>query len=164
MTDDLQSSGRVSFRAVTESDEANWREMWAAYCAFYKVTVPEAVTAATWGRILDPAIPIGAILAVGAAGDTLGFANYVLHPHTWSEKTLCYLEDLFVLPEARGKNVGHGFITHLVAMGRTHDWNRVYWHTNADNAAARRLYDRFSPADDYVRYVVSMESASGKPE
>jgi hypothetical protein len=26
--------------------------------------------------------------------------------------------------------------------------------TRADNTAARRLYDRFTPADDFVRYVI----------
>ena len=33
-------------------------------------------------------------------------------------------------------------------------WARVYWMTKADNLPARRLYDRFTRADDFVRYVI----------
>jgi len=31
-------------------------------------------------------------------------------------------------------------------------WSRLYWHTRAGNLAARRLYDAFVQADDFVRY------------
>lgn len=59
-----------------------------------------------------------------------------------------------MLPEARGRGVGHTLIEYLIELGRARDWNRVYWHTDTGNATARRLYDRFHPADDYVRYTV----------
>ncbi len=129
--------------------------MWDEYCAFYEVRVPEMVTQTTWQRILDSKSPVCGIIAAHD-GKALGFANYVLHPHTWSEKTLCYLEDLYVRPETRSRGVGHGLIAHLIALGRERDWGRVYWHTQANNAVARRLYDRFKAADDYVRYTVSL--------
>jgi hypothetical protein len=32
----------------------------------------------------------------------------------------------------------------------------LYWHTRGNNATARRLYDTFIPADDFVRYVVTV--------
>ena len=37
---------------------------------------------------------------------------------------------------------------------RAEGWSRLYWMTKRDNEAARRLYDRFTAADDFVRYVV----------
>jgi GNAT superfamily N-acetyltransferase len=143
-------------RPIRDDDHSEWRPMWAEYCAFYQVIVPDTVTETTWQRILDPASAVCGIIARGADGKALGFANYVLHPHTWSEKTLCYLEDLYVRPETRGRGVGYRLIEHLIALGRECDWNRVYWHTDTDNAVARRLYDRFKLADDYVRYTVSL--------
>lgn len=146
----------VTVRAVRASDEAAWREMWAAYCAFYEESLPEEVTANVWARMRDETGMISGVIAEGQEGVALGFANYVLHPHTWSDKTLCYLEDLFVRPEARGRSVGHALIGHLIATGQAQGWKRVYWHTNVENATARRLYDRFTPADDFVRYTVSL--------
>ena len=80
----------------------------------------------------------------------------MIHPHTWSAKNLCYLEDLFVNAEARGRGAGHALIERLIAMGRERGWKRVYWHTNAENETARRLYDRFTPPDNYVRYTISL--------
>lgn len=152
----IQSHMPPTIRPAAPSDETGWRALWHDYCAFYQVAVPPSVTAATWARILDPASSINALVAVSEdeTGALVGFAHYVSHPHTWSEKTLCYLEDLFVNPNARGAGVGHALIERLTTMGRENDWGRVYWHTGTDNAPARRLYDRFTLADNAVKYTV----------
>lgn len=150
------ASDSVTVAPVQGSDEPAWREMWAAYCAFYVQALPPDVTTRLWGRILNKESPIFTVIARDEHGNALGFANYVLHPHTWSDKTLCYLEDLYVRSEARGRNVGYSLIAHLIALGESNGWGRVYWHTEADNIAARRLYDRFKPADDFVRYTVAL--------
>jgi GNAT superfamily N-acetyltransferase len=86
----------------------------------------------------------------------VAFAHVVLHPHTWSPKTLCYLEDLFVTPSYRGRDVGHSLIDFLWRLAEDEGWGRLYWHTETTNAAARRLYDRFKPADGYVRYTIKL--------
>lgn len=117
--------------------------------------MPPEVTAATWRRILDPHEQIGAVLAV-ADRAAVGLANYVLHPYTWGEQAICLLEDLYVAPQARGTGVGIQLIEHLVDRGRDEGWARVYWHTQEDNAAARRLYDRFGPADGFIRYTIPL--------
>lgn len=149
----------LQIRSAEETDYPVWRELWAGYCEFYQTTVPEDVTETTWARILDPECSVHGIVAVDSeTGAVLGFANYVLHLHTWSPRTLCYLEDLYVRPEARGRNIGHSLIDYLVTLGKERNWNRVYWHTDTENAVARRLYDRFVPADPYVRYTVSLPS------
>jgi GNAT superfamily N-acetyltransferase len=143
-----------SVNALEPHDRTDWRLMWREYCTFLKAEVPDRVTDTTWQRLLDPASVMHGVIARAEDGTALGFANYVLHPHTWSEKTLCYLEDLYVRSEVRGSGVGRSLIEHLTALGRQRDWKRVYWHTEVDNVVARRLYDRFNPADDYVRYTV----------
>ena len=89
-------------------------------------------------------------LAAGAEG----FVNYVLHPSTWGTADTCYLEDLFVSPEARGSGAGRALIEAVLERAKAYGWDKVYWHTRADNARARALYDSFAPADDFVRYVV----------
>jgi ribosomal protein S18 acetylase RimI-like enzyme len=89
-------------------------------------------------------------------GPLAGFANYVLRPHTFSSRMVCYLEDLWVEPSARGAGWGRKFIDGLIARGRARGWRRIYWHTEADNAAARRLYDRVSRLTNYVRYDITL--------
>lgn len=133
------------------ADEAGWRQLWAGYLAFYHEDLPEAVTAETWRRILEPASPVFARLAE-QDGALVGMTVNVLHEATWSTMPVCYLEDLFVAPPARGAGLGRALITDLIDLGRRRGWSRLYWHTRRDNAEARRLYDRFVAADAFCRY------------
>lgn len=150
------NSDSVIVRPSQAGDEVAWRGMWETYCVFYGQSLPETVTANLWSRILNDTSPVNTVIAEDENGTALGFANYVLHPHTWSDRTLCYLEDLFVRSEARGRGVGHALIAHLTETGKARGWGRVYWHTETGNAAARRLYDRFKSADDFVRYTIDL--------
>jgi GNAT superfamily N-acetyltransferase len=70
--------------------------------------------------------------------EAVQFAHYILHPHTWSLQPVCYLEDLFVAPEARRLGRGRHLIERLVTMGRDHGWRRVYWHTHTTTFRAAR--------------------------
>jgi GNAT superfamily N-acetyltransferase len=67
---------------------------------------------------------------------------------------VCYLEDLYVEPAARGHGIGTAFIEWLRNAMRAEGWARLYWVTRESNAQARRLYDKFAQADDFVRYVI----------
>jgi GNAT superfamily N-acetyltransferase len=140
----------IIIRDPAPADEAAWRALWAQYNAFYEVDIPEAVTTLTWRRLLDPAAPMLGRLAL-AAGEVSGFSNAVLHESTWTLTPVCYLEDLFVAPAARGQGVGRALIQDLLDGAKTNGWSRLYWHTRASNTA-RRLYDEFAVADDFVRY------------
>ena len=141
----------ITIRDPGVGDEQVWRRLWAGYLEFYEASVPPAVTEATWARVLDPANPMFTRLAE-RDGQVVGFATSVLHEATWTLTPSCYLEDLFVDPAARGGGVGRALIQDLVDRGRSRGWSRLYWHTRADNAAARRLYDSFTEADPFVRY------------
>lgn len=154
------SSGPIpELRDARPDDEAAWRALWAGYLDFYRTELTEAVTADTWRRILDPASRLFCRLAVHD-GQAVGFAVCVMHEGTWSPAPVCYLEDLFVAPAARGLGVGAALIQELVDRGRREGWRRLYWHTQGDNAAARRLYDRFAAADGFVRYDIDLRPAS----
>ena len=137
-------------RDPSKTDEAAWRRLWSGYNAFYEASVPEQVTDHTWQRILDTGSPILARLA-DDDGDVIGFSICVLHEGTWATSTVCYLEDLFVDPDCRGRGAGRLLIRDVVHRARAQGWSRLYWHTRADNPA-RRLYDEFAKADDFVRY------------
>ncbi|CAO4175594.1 GNAT family N-acetyltransferase [Methylorubrum aminovorans] len=141
----------MRIRDPAAADEAGWRQIWAGYLAFYGEDLAEAVTAATWRRILDPASPVFARLAE-VDGTLVGMTVNVLHEGTWTAAPICYLEDLFVAPEARGAGIGRSLIGDLIALGKTRGWSRLYWHTKSENVQARWLYERFVAADDFCRY------------
>lgn len=66
---------------------------------------------------------------------------------------MCYVEDLFVSPEARGKSLGELLIKSVVKQAEEHDWRDVYWQTQHDNNVARGLYNKLTGGTDwYVTY------------
>ena len=140
----------IRIRDPAAKDEEAWRKLWFDYCTFYQTNLPENVTARTWQRILDPASPIFARFAI--VNDAVaGFCINVLHEGTWAVGPICYLEDLFVDAGFRGRGLGRALIADVLDRARSNGWSRLYWHTRMDNPA-RRLYDEFAKADDFVRY------------
>jgi ribosomal protein S18 acetylase RimI-like enzyme len=138
-------------RDAVPSDEPAWRVLWAAYVAFYEAEVAEDVTAKTWERLIHK--QDGLICRIAEKdGAACGFSLSVLHAGTWTVSPVCYLEDLFVAPEHRGKGIGEALIRDLVSTAQAKGWSRLYWHTRASNETARSVYDRFTVADDFVRY------------
>jgi len=142
-------------RDATPKDEGAFRALWNQYLAFYLVELAPEVTAATWARLMNPASPVTARLAL-VEGDVLGFAIHMHHPSTWVAAEDCYLEDLFVADAARGQGLGRALIDDLIALARLRGWTRLYWHTNETNTRARALYDQYVASDGHIRYRMTL--------
>jgi GNAT superfamily N-acetyltransferase len=140
----------IAVRPLAATDEEAWRRMWTSYLAFYEARIPEEATRCTWRRLLEAKAMIGRVAE--DRGRVVGFTASVLHECTWTTAPVCYLEDLFVDPDVRGRGIGRALIEDLIQLARQRGWSRLYWHTREDNVAARRLYDRFAEADGFVRY------------
>lgn len=93
-----------------------------------------------------------ALIAVEDAGRAIGIAALVFHRSTWSATWYCYLEDLFVAPEARGLGVGRALIEATYAEADRRGADRTYWATQETNATARKLYDRIGKLSEFVQY------------
>jgi len=145
----------LELRDASPADERDFLRLWQGFCDSYRMTLPQEVTAFTWTRLMDPANPLTARLAV-LDGTPQGFAIHQHHPSTWVMGDDGYLEDLFVAPEARGKGLGRALIEDLIAIARTKGWRRLYWLTEIENTTARRLYDRFCDTDGHIRYRMSL--------
>jgi GNAT superfamily N-acetyltransferase len=146
----------LTVRHARPEDEAGWRVLWRGYCTFYKVEVPEAVTAETWRRCLDPAFPALRCLVADSQGPEghglVGFATLLEHPGTWSIESVGYLEDLYVARDARKRGAGTALISACAAIAKKSGWAKLYWRTQAGNTAARSLYDKMAKQTDWVVY------------
>jgi ribosomal protein S18 acetylase RimI-like enzyme len=138
-------------RPLQSDDEARWRVLWKGYLEFYAERLADAVTAATWQRLLDPLEPLFG-LAAERGGELAGFAHCVLHPGTWSLARHCYLEDLYVAPAARSMGVGGALIAAVYRQADARGADRVYWLTHETNHAARALYDRVGRRSGFLHY------------
>ncbi|MGF6254170.1 N-acetyltransferase family protein [Ensifer sp. LBL] len=154
----------LTIRAATGGDEADWRRLWAGYVAFSGSELAEDIIDGTWKRLIDPAAPLVARLAI-LDGQVVGFAICQEQLATFFRQPICYIEDLYVDPAARGQGVARAMIDDLIAHCQEKGWDRLYWYTEADNATARRLYDRYSRTDEHVRYKVNIGAVlkSGNP-
>src|SRR5690606_16854322 len=99
---------------LTAADRDEWLPPWRAYREFYEATLPEAVTESTFERLVAGRELHGA-LARDADGRAVGLVHWLAHPATWTTTTYCYLEDLFVSPDARGTGAGRALIEHARA-------------------------------------------------
>ena len=138
-------------RTLSSGDHEAWTPLWRAYQAFYKVEIPDAVSAVTWARLLDPAEPMGGALA-WAGEEAVGFVHHVRHRSTWTVGDYCYLQDLFVAPEGRGRGTGRALIAHVEAVAREAGCSRVHWLTHQTNTDAMLLYDRVAERSGFVQY------------
>jgi len=141
----------VTVRCPQSDDEPTWRKLWDGYTRFYRVDVPEAVTAALWRKLVTAGADVHGLVAE-RDGRLIGLANYLFHPSTWSVKPTCYLEDLFVDSQARGSGAGKALILAVETAARAADASRIYWHTQEYNAPARSLYDTLAPRTSFIVY------------
>lgn len=145
--------GAPAVRALRPDDEAAWRPLWRAYLAFYDTVLPDAVYRASFARLVDPAVTDYAGFLAERDGAALGLVHYILHRHGWHLGPVCYLQDLYVAPAARGTGAGRALMEAVYGAADAAGAASVYWLTQAGNATARRLYDRIGRATDFVKYV-----------
>ena len=145
---------KPAIRPVAAGDRDDWFRLWQGYLDFYEKTLPLEVSEATWQKLLAG----GEVFGLVAENDSgiIGIVNCVVHANTWTTRPVCYLEDLFVDPQARGQGAGRALIDAVVAHARAEGWLRVYWQTKADNKTAQRLYDRVAQRTDWVRYDIAV--------
>lgn len=143
-------------RPVTAADFAAWLPLWDGYNAFYgrhgATALDPAITRASWQRFLDPAEPMFASVAE-VDGVPCGLVHFLHHRSTTRIEPVCYLQDLFTAETARGQGIARALIEHVYAHAGAAGVRRVYWQTQAGNAAARALYDRLAVHAGFIVYV-----------
>ena len=145
------TSGPAAVRAAHAADEGAWLEMWADFVRDGPEPCAPDAPALTWRRVLDAASPLDCLIAE-EHGAPIGFLLYVTHPYSWSTRAVCYLLDLYVRPDHRGRGHGRALLEALDRTGRTAGWLKIYWMTQADNRLSQALYDKLATRSPLVRY------------
>jgi GNAT superfamily N-acetyltransferase len=140
-------------RPLRATDEADWRRLWTGYLQFYQTTVPEAVYASTFARLLGDDPRDFTALVAEVDGQPMGLTHFLFHRHAWRIEEVCYLQDLYVDPAARGLGLGRALIEAVYARADAAGAPAVYWLTQDFNAEARQLYDRIAQVTPFIRYV-----------
>lgn len=144
----------VEVRRLTADDWNEWRSLWNGYLTFYKTQLPPAVYESSFERLVSTRDnEFEGLVAVDKATNKLiGLAHYLFHRHGWKVENVCYLQDLFVSPDARGRGVGRALIAAVYAKADSAGSPDVYWMTENSNSTARLLYDKVGTLTPFIKY------------
>ncbi|MEU5266615.1 GNAT family N-acetyltransferase [Amycolatopsis sp. NPDC021455] len=143
----------ISTGGLTADDRATWENLFAGYSTFSGRTLaPEWVDRA-WREFArgERMHALGARLD----GELVGIAHFLTHAGTTSAD-VCYLQDLFTDPKARGRGAGRALIEAVAAWATAHGCVRVHWHTRTSNTTARRLYDQVALDKGFMQYQIPL--------
>jgi GNAT superfamily N-acetyltransferase len=126
-----------------------WFTLARGYKTFYQTTITDAELNTAWQRLLSQ----DGIHGWGAEidGKLVGLTHFLFHTSTWTP-TVCYLQDLFVAPEARGRGLARALIAAVAELARARQAQRLYWLTQDHNTTARALYDQVAQFKGFIRY------------
>jgi GNAT superfamily N-acetyltransferase len=141
----------ISIKPVGPDERTAWEPLWQSYLRFYESSQPTEATDVLWQRLHDPDEPMH-VLGACRDGKLIGIVHYLYHRSCWTVADYCYLQDLFVVEEARGLGAGRALIEAVYEAARQAGANRVYWLTQEDNSVARALYDRVAGRSGFIQY------------
>jgi GNAT superfamily N-acetyltransferase len=140
-------------RPLAVLDFDGWLPLWQGYLDFYRETLDDDVTRCTFDRLSHQEDAMFGLVAESSDGTQLvGIAHGIVHPSTWSRAPSCYLEDLYVSPQARGTGAARALIEAIGEEARNRGAVKLYWHTQEFNGAARSLYDQLASRVSFVVY------------
>ncbi|WP_372885227.1 N-acetyltransferase family protein [Shimia sp.] len=147
-----QTDDGLKIRPLRASDQARWRVLWTGYLDYYETVLPGEVYESTFARLLGDDPQDFSCLVAERDGMLLGLTHYLFHRHAWKLENVCYLQDLYTAPEARGGGVARRLIEAVYAAADQAGAPGVYWLTQDFNHSARRLYDRVGKLTPFIRY------------
>jgi GNAT superfamily N-acetyltransferase len=104
--------------------------------------------------------PYAETLLVEEDGNAIGFALFFHNFSTFLAKPGIYLEDLFVVPEQRGRGVGRALLERLAQIAVERDCGRLEWAVLDWNRDAIAFYERLGakPNSEWTVYRLTGDS------
>ena len=152
----------VSIRPATRNDVPVIAELIRGLARFEKlehevVMTEDMLTAGLFGER-----PYAEVLLADDEEQPVGFALFFHNFSTFLGRPGIYLEDLFVVPEQRGKGIGQLLLATLARLAVERGCGRLEWAVLDWNQEAIRFYERLGarPNSDWTIYRLTGESLS----
>ena len=149
----------ITVRPIAASDRAAWSALYSAYADFYHVTQTEEMRDTVWTWLHDLTHGTEGLLAIDDDGAAVGLAHFRPYARPLSASVGGFLDDLFVAPSARGREVSKVLIAELVRIAGERGWTVVRWITAEDNYRARATYDKIATRTQWVTYDIPKPAA-----
>jgi GNAT superfamily N-acetyltransferase len=101
--------------------------------------------------------PIIEVLLAYVGPEVAGYALFFHNFSTFAGRRGLYLEDLFVLPEHRGRGIGKRLLSHLAKLAVERRCARMEWAVLDWNESAIRFYKSIGavPMDEWTTYRIT---------
>ncbi len=129
----------MKIRPASSGDERALARLVAGFRDHLRATVPSDVELERHLplALADPGIEFS---CAWIGDEAVGYTQTRYLTSIWAPGTEAHLEDLFVLPSARGRAVGRALLRHVAARAGARGASRLSLDTNEGNAAAQSLY------------------------
>lgn len=140
-------------RFVTEADQAVWHALFGGYAKFYGVELGQDTVEEVWCWLLDPGHVLEGLLTRDATGRAVGLAHVRACPRSLGGCDVGFLDDMYVLPEARGSGAADALFDALRELAGQRGWPAIRWITQHFNERGRAFYDRYTGGpSDFILY------------
>ena len=138
---------------VIDTDKNEWRVLFDGYADFYSVVMNDEIADRVWHWLLDPTHVLEGLLTRESTGLAVGIAHVRACPRPLGGGDVGFLDDMFVLPEARGSGAADALLAALGDLADTRGWPSIRWITQHFNARGRAFYDRYTGGpSDFIMY------------
>lgn len=150
----------VTIRPATRGDVGTILELIRGLAEYEKLAHECVATEEKLLATLFGAHPAAEVIIATADGTPAGFALFFHNYSTFLAKRGIYLEDLFVLPEYRGRGIGKKLLAHLAHLAVLRDCGRLEWAVLDWNKDAIRFYESLGAKamDEWTVYRVTGEA------
>jgi GNAT superfamily N-acetyltransferase len=154
------NSGNFQIRRATERDVPVIHSFIRQLAEYEKLSHEAVMTEEILRQSLFGPRPAAEVL-LGYAGDQpVGFAVFFHNFSTFLGRSGLYLEDLFVIPEMRGKGFGKAMLVELARIARERNCGRFEWAVLDWNKPAIDFYKALGavPMDEWTTFRVTGEA------
>lgn len=146
--------GRIAIAPATRADVPLVHGLMRGLAVYEKIEHEFVSTPADLERALFGTPPLAEAIVGSLDGKPVGFALVYPTYSTFAGKPGLWLEDLFVLPEARGAGVGNALLARLAAMAVERGCVSLQWEVLDWNEPAIGFYKSLGaePLDEWTTF------------
>jgi GNAT superfamily N-acetyltransferase len=140
LTDDELTDFRIDIQPATVADAPLILSFIRALAEYERLSDHVVATETTVRETVFGSRPSAEVVIARVDGTPVGFAVWFHNYSTFLSRRGLYLEDLFVLPEWRGRGVGGALLKHLARIAVSRSCGRMEWAVLDWNETAIRFY------------------------
>ena len=141
----------MKIKKLFKQHYSQWLPLWQENCLHQ---IDDETTTETWRRLCSKNEPVWGLGVFDNDDNLQGFLHYILHHTTGFKEPACYMQDVFIAPNARLQGLAKRLIWELHDMGKTEKWARIYWFAQKNDIAAQNLYKNLGINMDFSLHIL----------